>query len=112
MMTPIRMNMYSQNTVLYPEKYTNMLAAMKAIGHSSHAAGSRKTRGRSGSRLRSAASVTGANEYMMTVAEVTRPTRPDQLGNGRNTSTPMTKQMPIDTSGTPRRSILLIAEGK
>ena len=48
----------------------------------------------------------------MTVADVTRPTRPDQLGNGRKVSMPMTKQMPIDTIGTPRRSIRLMPRGK
>ena len=33
--------MYSQNTVLNPEKYTNMFAAMNAIGHRMPAAGNR-----------------------------------------------------------------------
>ena len=50
--------------------------------------------------------------YMMTVAEVTRPTRPLQLGKGRNTSRPTTKAMPMEISGTPLALIRLMIAGK
>ncbi len=48
----------------------------------------------------------------MTVADVMSPTRPNQSGNGRNVSMPITKQIPIDTIGTPRASIRLMTLGK
>ena len=40
------------------------------------------------------------------------PTRPPQLGKGRKTSMPTTKEMQMDTNGTPRLLIRLMAGGK
>ena len=55
-----------------------------------------------GQRQTAAGRNVAAMAYMSTVAEVTSPTRPAQLGNGRNISRPITKQKTIDTIGTPR----------
>jgi hypothetical protein len=85
---------------------------MKASGLSSQAAGNLYPRGRSGSCFRRPARASGAIAYIRTVADVIRPTRPNQSGNGRNVSMPITKQTPIDTSGTPRALILLMIFGK
>ena len=49
---------------------------------------------------------------MITVAEVTSPTRPAQLGKGRKTSRPTTKAMQMETNGTPRLLIRLMIRGK
>ena len=49
--------------------------------------------------------VIGANPYMMTVADVTSPTRPCQLGNGR-------KQISPTTNVDKIRSALMVAHGK
>ena len=68
------------------------------------AAGNLYGRGRSGSLRRSAASDGGAIAYISTVAAVTRPTMPAQLGNGRKTSIPITQQKISDANGTPRLS--------
>src|ERR1035438_2683793 len=103
---------YSQKIVLNPAKYTMQFAQMNASGQSTPAAGSRYDRGRSGSCLRSPARDSGAIAYMITVAEVTSPTSPAQLGKGRKVSMPTTKAMQIETNGTPRRLILLITFGK
>src|SRR4051812_8297715 len=76
-------------------------AEMKAIGARTDGAGRRYGRGRSGARRRRAVSETGANAYMIAVAEVTRPTSDCQLGNGRNAISPTMNAMMIETSGTP-----------
>src|ERR1700712_3676841 len=81
------------------------LAAMNESGARTPAAGIRYGRCRSGSALRSAASVSGANPYMITVAEVTSETRDCQLGNGRNAMIPTMKATTVDTQGMPRLEI-------
>src|SRR5580692_10693831 len=98
--------------VLQPAKYTIMFAKMNAAGQSTVAAGRRYGRGRPGSCFRSPARDSGAIAYMSTVAEVTRPTSPAQLGKGRNVRRPMTKQMRIEINGTPRLLMRLIPLGK
>src|SRR4051812_45986966 len=77
------------------------LAAMKATGARTWCAGRRYGRARCGSRTRRARSAIGPNAYMIAVADVTRPTRDCQLGNGRNAISPTTKAMRIETTGTP-----------
>src|ERR1700760_864958 len=80
-------------------------AAMKDSGAMNPAAGILYGRSRSGSALRSAASVSGANPYMITVADVTSETSDCQLGNGRNAMMPTTKATTVDTQGMPRFEI-------
>src|SRR5690349_3319896 len=77
------------------------LAEMKETGASTRCAGRRYGRFRSGSRIRRARSAIGPNAYMIAVAEVTRPTRECQLGNGRKAISPTTKAMMTETIGTP-----------
>src|ERR1039457_2589939 len=103
---------YSQKIVLNPAKYTMQFAQMNASGQSTPAAGSRDDRGRSGSCLRSTARDSAAIAYMITVAEVTSPTRPAKLGKGRNVSMPTTKAMQMETNGAPRLLTLLMIRGK
>src|SRR6516162_6597630 len=111
-MKPSTISTSSQNTVLNPAKYTSRLAKMNASGLSTPAAGSRYGGYRPGSSRRSPPSASGAIAYMNTIAEVASPTRPPQLGKGRKTSMPTTKQMMMDTNGTPRLRILLMTGGK
>ena len=61
--------------------------------------------------MRSATSVMGANPYMITVADVTSPTRPCQLGNGRKQISPTTNASITEVHGTPRAEILLMPLG-
>ena len=58
-------------------------------------------RGRSGSRLRSAASEIGANAYMIAVVPVTTLTSLFQDGNGPRAASPTTKATRIETTGVP-----------
>jgi hypothetical protein len=53
----------------------------------------------------------GANPYMITVADVTSPTRPCQLGKGRKQIRPTTNARITDVHGTPREEILLTPFG-
>src|SRR5436305_2581586 len=87
------------------------LAHTNDSGARTFAAGSRYGRGRSGSERRRAASDTGAIAYISTVAVVTSPTMPAQLGKGRKTSIPITQQKISDTNGTPRLSTCPSAGG-
>src|SRR6478752_6188351 len=68
-------------------------------------------RSRSPSHFRSAANDTGANAYMIAVASVTSPTTEAQLGNGRNTISPMTNASRIDQLGTPRLLVSVSLSG-
>src|SRR4051812_40875333 len=72
------------------------------IGDRIPAAGRRKGRSWSGSRLRKALNDSGAPAYMSTEALVIRPTRDCQLGNGRKQMQPVTKAAISPTHGTPR----------
>src|ERR1700712_3397502 len=80
-------------------------AAMNDRGAMTPAAGILYGRTRSGSALRSAASVSGANPYMITVADVTSETSDCQLGNGRNAMIPTMNATTVDTPGMPRLEI-------
>ena len=78
------------------------LAAMNDSGAMTPAAGIWYGRTRSGSALRSAARVSGANPYMITVADVTSETSDCQLGKGRNAMIPTTNATAVETHGMPR----------
>src|SRR5580658_1849855 len=99
---PMTTSTYSQKMLLQPAKYTMQLAKTNDSGQSTLANGSLYALGRSGSFFRRPASDSGAIAYISTVAEVTRATSATQLGNGKNVSIPMTKQIAIDQIGTPR----------
>src|ERR1051326_2419557 len=77
------------------------LAEQNATGRTIDGSGTRYDRGRCPSTLRSAASDTGANAYMMAVAPVTTLTSAFQLLNGPNASMPTTAATRIETTGTP-----------
>ena len=79
---------------------------MNASGASTAAAGIRYGRGASGTWPRNAPSDSGAPAYISTLAEVTRPTRECQLGNGSRNSRPNRNAMIRLNQGTPFRSTL------
>src|SRR6185437_524290 len=86
-------------------------AEMNPTGFSTVGHGIRYGRGRSGSRLLSAARDTGANAYMMAVASVMMLTIEFQLGNGAKQISPMTNATRTDTHGMPRLLTLVSASG-
>ncbi len=68
--------------------------------------GTRKGRARSGISCRSATMVRVPAPKESTVADVTKPTSCCQLGNGRNTMSPMKNVTSRLTNGTPRFVVL------
>src|SRR5450631_2955011 len=109
--TPMMRAPNSLSTVVQPDQYTIKSADTKPSGESTAANGRRYGRTRSGSDLRSAPRDTGANAYMIAVADVTRPTRLCQLGKGRKTISPTTNASRIETQGTPRLLTLSTTPG-
>src|SRR5690242_12995893 len=101
-MRPMAIPTYSFQIVPHGVKYTIISATTKDSGERIPAAGSRKGRSRPGSRSRRAANVTGAEAYISTVAEVTKPTSDCQPGNGRKNTHPATHASAMETQGTPR----------
>src|SRR5579884_1008026 len=86
-------------------------ATTKPNGASSHIAGSRNGRGRSGSCSRSAGSAAAAMQYDIEDAAVMKPISVCQPGNGRKTTIPIAKLRIVETIGMPRPEIVLNHDG-
>ncbi len=79
----------------------SMLARKNASGAMTTAPGIRYGRSASGTCPRKAPSASGAPAYISTLAEVTRPTRECQLGNGSRNSRPARNATIRLTHGMP-----------
>src|SRR5665213_476391 len=101
----------SFHVVSNPPQYMIRFALQNAAGSTRPGMGTRYDRARRPSILCSAASDTGANEYMIAVAPVTTLTSEFQLLNGPNASVPTTAAHRIDTTGTPFVSVVASADG-
>src|SRR6266702_2503952 len=91
----------SRQSVAQPDQKMIRFATTKASGESTEAPASRNGRSHSGSLLRKTPNASGAPAYISTLAEVMKPTRVCQLGNGRKQMQPITYAVIRPTHGTP-----------
>src|SRR5260370_40069747 len=84
-----------------PGQQVVRLAKGNASGATTEAPGIRYGRSASGTWRRNAPSDSGAAAYTSTLAEVIRPTRACQLGNGNRKTRPSTNDMIKQNQGTP-----------